>query len=95
MNTQAKDLVAINRIGWDAIWHLDGWWVGNEKGVTCYADHRLARIAMTVLWQRDGGRQLNYRIKTFDGATKCAGDYKPRLSYDEAMTRYMKTKKPL
>jgi len=81
-------LVSCDRIGWDAIQHKDGWWVGTDKGVTCYEDHELARVALTIIWQREGGRQLNYRIKTFTGANVQNGEHTPKLSAVDALKRY-------
>ena len=81
-------LVSCDRIGWDAIQHKDGWWVGTPKGVTCYADHDLARAALTNIWQREGGRQLNYRIKPFTGANKAAGEHTPPKSAVDALRDY-------
>ena len=83
-----KDLVRPNRIGWEAIQHKDGWWVGTDKGVTCYGDHDLARYALTVIWQREGGRQVNYKIKPFTGADRLAGEHTPLKSAEEAMLDY-------
>ena len=81
-------VVSCDRIGWDAIQHKDGWWVGTEKGVTCYADHDLARAALTIIWQREGGRQLNYRIKPFTGANVAAGEHTPPKSAVDALRDY-------
>lgn len=83
-----QDMVAANRIGWDAIQHKDGWWVGTENGVTCYADHDLARAALTIIWQREGGRKLSYHIKPFTGANVANGEHTPKLSAVEALNRY-------
>lgn len=80
--------VEFNRIGWLALRHKDGWWAGTEEGVTCYGDPELARVALTVAWQRDGGRSLNFRIQTFQGDAVKAGDYTPRFSAEEALSRY-------
>jgi hypothetical protein len=84
----APQLVSCDRIGWDAIQHKDGWWVGTEKGVTCYGDHELARVALTIIWQREGGRQLDYRIKPFTGANAVNGEHTPKLSAADAMNRF-------
>ena len=81
-------LVSCDRIGWDAIQHKDGWWVGSDRGVTCYADHDLARAALTIIWQREGGRQLSYRIKPFTGANKAAGEHTPPKSAVDALRDY-------
>jgi len=87
---ELDDLIAINRVGWEAIRHKDGWWVGTEKGVTCYGDHELARMALTLVWQRDGGKQLNFKIEKYtEVATKKADpDYTPEYSAEEALKRY-------
>lgn len=88
-----KDLeamVAVNRVGWEAIQHKEGWWVGTEKGVTCYGDHELARMALTLVWQRDGGRILNFRIKEYTQVAdnNVAPDYTPKYSAEEALKNY-------
>ena len=83
-----QGLVRCDRIGWDAIRHKDGWWVGTQRGVTCYGDHDLARAALTIIWQREGGRQLNYRIKPFTGANVANGEHTPKLSAVDALNRY-------
>jgi hypothetical protein len=83
-----QDMVSCDRIGWDAIQHKDGWWVGTHKGVTCYGDHELARVALTIIWQREGGKQLNYRIKPFTGANVQNGEHTQKLSAVEALKRY-------
>lgn len=85
---ELKDVVGINKIGWEAIQHKDGWWVGNDKGVICYNDHELARVALTILWQRDGGGTLTYEIKVFTGANQDAGEHTPKFSAEEALARY-------
>jgi len=85
-----SDKVAKNVLGWFAIRHKEGWWVGNEDGVTCYAERELAQYALTIIWQRDGGRQLNYRIHRFTGADHITGETTPKYSAEEAMTRYEK-----
>lgn len=83
-----QQLVGCDRIGWYAIQHKDGWWVGTDKGVTCYGDHQLAQIALTIIWQREGGQQLNYRIKTFTGANVKNGEHAPKWSAVDAIKRY-------
>ena len=85
-----ENLVGCNIVGWEAIQHKDGWWVGSCNGVTCYANHDLARAALTIIWQREGGRAVNYRIKTFTGADVCAGEHTPPKSAVEAMQDYEK-----
>lgn len=80
----------INRIGWLAIQHKEGWWVGNDKGVFCFnpSEPQLAKAALTIVWQRDGGKQLNFRIATFTGADTKAGEYIPLKSGEQAMKDY-------
>jgi hypothetical protein len=92
-----KDLeekVAVNRVGWEAIKHNDGWWVGTEKGVTCYADHDLARVALTLVWQRDGGKKLNFRIEKYEQVAdkNVAPDYTPIFSAEAALQNYESAK---
>jgi hypothetical protein len=77
-----------NKIGWHALQHKDGWWVGTDEGVVCYEDHEMARIALTILWQRDGGQALNYIIKVFTGADTKAGEHTPKFTAEEAIKRY-------
>ena len=88
MTSDIASQVGVNQIGWDAIQHKDGWWVGTSKGVTCYKNHDLARYALTTIWQREGGRRLNYRIKTFTGAEVDAGEHTPVKSASQAMADY-------
>lgn len=84
-----QDLVACNRAGWFAIRHRDGWWVGTDEGVTCYAEHELASAAMTILWLREGGRRLDYWVTRFPGeSVKLAGDHTPKHSLEEALALY-------
>ena len=80
--------IAKSRIGWHAIKHKDGWWVGDDVGVTCYEDRELAKVALTIIWQREGGRRLNYRIETFTGADVKNGGHTPPLSAREALNNY-------
>jgi hypothetical protein len=77
-----------NQIGWHALQHKDGWWVGTENGVTCYKDYDLARCALTILWQREGGNELNYSIEKFTGADAIDGEHTPKLSAVEALQNY-------
>lgn len=86
---ELTDLVKYNHLGWEAIQHKDGWWVGTDEGVPCYGTHALARVALTIVWQREGGHQLiNYRICKFTGANVVNGEHTPKLSAVEALTRY-------
>tara|TARA_S200002703_G_scaffold93880_1_gene81069 strand:+ start:1459 stop:1788 length:330 start_codon:yes stop_codon:yes gene_type:complete len=77
-----------DRIGWWALRHRDGWWVGTDKGVNCYEDHDFARVALTILWQREGGRVVNYRIERFTGANVIAGEFTPQKSGEQAIRDY-------
>lgn len=83
-----NNLVGINRIGWFAIRHRDGWWIGNDEGVICYRDRDIAATAMTIAWQRDGGRELKYKIEVFKGQHKKVGEHTPKYSAEEAIKRY-------
>ncbi len=85
---KAVSLIETNRIGWLAIMHHDGWWVGTDKGVTCYADEQLAKAALTIIWQRDGGQRLKFRIRKFTGATVRTGEYATVKSATQAMKDY-------
>ena len=91
-----EKLVAFNRVGWEAIKHVDGWWLGTEKGVTCYADHELARVALTLAWQRDGGGKLNFRIAEYTQVAdkNVAPDYTPIYSAEDALKNYEKKAEP-
>ena len=88
-----KAMVAKNVIGWFAIRHKEGWWVGNEDGVTCYGLRELAQYALTIIWQREGGRRLDYRIHRFTGVTHANGVHEPKYSAEEALNRYEKESK--
>ena len=78
-----------NRKGWHAVRHRDGWWVGSKAGVTCYENRIDARAAMTILWQREGGKKLNYSVAVFPGnPMKDVGEHCPTSSAVEAINRY-------
>lgn len=84
-----KAKVAPNRIGWYALRHRDGWYVGTDDGVTCYADHDLARAALTIAWQRDGGRRVNFKIVTYiEPSIHLTGEYTPQKTAIEAIHSY-------
>lgn len=83
-----KQLCRRNVIGDFAIQHKDGWWVGDDEGVLCYPDRDMARMALTIIWQRDGGGVLNYKIDTFTGADTITGTETPKYSAVEAIARY-------
>lgn len=88
---KGKDIEAMvqpNRNGWFAIRHKDEWWVGTDKGTTCYQERDLARYALTLIWQRDGGRRLDFRIFTFTGADANTGEYTPKKSAKQALKDY-------
>ena len=87
-NSNIRDLVKPNQIGWFAIRHKDGWWVGTDAGATCYKERALARYALTIIWQREGGEQLDYRIEPFTGADVDAGEHTPEKSAEDAMRDY-------
>ena len=93
-NIAPGEYVKPNVPGWWAIQHKDGWWVGTAEGVTCYGIHDLARAALTIIWQREGGHRLDYRIKNYDETgTVNAGEHTPPKSAAEAMAAY-ETKNP-
>lgn len=77
-------------IGWWGIRHKDGWWVGTSEGANTYDDIYLARVALTILWQRDVGKALNYKIERFTGANIIAGDFTPQKSAEDAIQDYEK-----
>jgi len=85
---QRKELVQVNHPGWFAIQHKDGWWVGTEAGVICYRDMDLAKVALTIHWQRDGGKQLNFRISRYCKADILTGEYTPEKSAEQALKDY-------
>lgn len=94
MNPQSPDIklpaMDIDREGWWAIQHTDGWWCGTERGVTCYEDRDMARVALTILWQMDGGGKLNYRIKPCPGPTVPGDEVKFEKSAEQAILDYEK-----
>jgi len=77
-----------NHPGWWAVRHKDGWWPGDENGVPCWEDKEIARLAMTMCWQRDGGGKLNWVVDQFTEVTHKTGEYEPKYTFDEAMKRY-------
>lgn len=83
---------AIDKAGWWAIKHNDGWWAGTADGVICYEDYEMARVALTMRWQMDGGGKLLYRIKQFPGVDTVAGEaHVPKKSAEQALTDYENT----
>ena len=82
-------------IGWWGLRHKDGWWVGTSEGANTYDDIYLARVALTILWQRDGGKALNYKIERFTGANIIAGDFTPQKSAEDAIKDYEENDKDL
>lgn len=81
--------IAPNKVGWLAIQHKDGWWVGTEAGVTCYKEIALAKAALTIIWQREGGGRLNYRIFRFTNSNlKRVGEHTPPKSARQALKDY-------
>ena len=86
---ELADKVKINRPGWYALRHKDGWWVGGEAGVTCYASRALAAYALTIAWRRDGGKQLNFKVdKYLELAKVPAGTYTPGIGAEDALKAY-------
>ncbi len=81
MNIQ--DQVKPNRIGWFALRHKDGWWVGTSTGVTCYETEELARAANTIATEREGRRV--FKIETFTGANVKNGEHTPKFSAEQAI----------
>ena len=80
--------VAVNKPGWWAIRHIDGWWVGNNEGVLCYEEEEVGRAALTILWQRDGGGRPPYKLKRFTEANKITGKHTPEKSAVQALKDY-------
>jgi len=85
--------IGVNRVGWFAIRDRQGW-VGTEEGVTCYKFRKFARVAMTILWQRDGGGPVNYRIARFFGEVRKISEHTPIKSAEEAITDYERKEHP-
>ena len=81
-------------IGWWGLRHKDGWWVGTEKGANTYKDRTFAKMALTILWQREGGGPLNFKIEEFTGANIFKGDFTPKKSAEQAIDDYERTAKP-
>ena len=76
--SKPKKPYEFNKIGWPAIWHRDGWWFGTKDGVICYATRELAAAALTIIWQATGGRggkRFEFRVQSFTGADRIAGDF--------------------
>lgn len=81
--------VGINQIGWYALRHRDGWWLGNSQGVACYGELETAKAALTIAWQRDGGVKCNFHIAVYGGEElKETGEYTPKLSAHDAISDY-------
>jgi hypothetical protein len=87
---QWKEGIQPNIIGWFALHHKDGWWVGTERGATCYKTMEHARVALTILWQQEGGSRINYRIKAFTGAEVCTGEHALKKTAGQAIADYEK-----
>ena len=84
-------LVGINVEGWEALQHKDGSWVGNDEGVICYGNHMLARVALTILWQREKPHKFpEYKIAKFTSAPVKGESFTPKYSAEEALKRYEK-----
>lgn len=95
MNTPTSEpQTAIDQPGWWAIRHNEGWWVGTEQGVLCYEDFEMARIALTIRWQMDGGGPLHYRIRKFPGPTVAGDEIKSTKTAEQAIIDYESTIQP-
>lgn len=81
-----------NHKGWWAVRHRDGWWVGTEQGVPCYEERLWAQYALTIIWQRDGGKGVNFRVALFTGANVVTGEYTPIKSAEQALADYERQK---
>ena len=65
------------------------YYVGNTQGVVCYRYKLLAQAALTILWQRDGGGRLNYRITTYTGDPVVdTGEVETKLTSEQALKNY-------
>jgi hypothetical protein len=78
-----------NRIGWYAIKHRDGWFIGTASGVTCYATEELARAANTIanerVWDQGSGYPYPFRIQVFTEACHPNGEHTPKRSASAAV----------
>ena len=92
--TELLEGVGYNQIGWFALRHRKGWWLGNDKGVICYRDKDIASAALTIAWQREGGHRLDYRIEVFPAFIKLkdTGTHTPPKSAEQALRDYEKRK---
>jgi hypothetical protein len=52
--------------------------VGTSEGANTYDDIYFARVALTILWQRDGGKAINYKIERFTSANIIAASSRLR-----------------
>lgn len=91
MNEPLNMNTSPGRIGWWGIKHRDGWWVGTNKGANTYEDHYFARMALTILWQMEGGKACCYKIEKFTGANIIAGEFTPNKSAEQAIRDYERT----
>lgn len=87
-----EEEVGVNVVGWFCLRHKDGWFVGTEKGVTCYRQHYIARAALTFAIERERGRWNTYRIATYTGAPIHNGEHTPELSAEQAWLNLEKRK---
>ena len=85
MSEKMTELVDHNKLGWLALQHKDGWWVGSEKGVTCFKTRVIAQAALTIACEREGAR--HYKIRTFTGAPIRNGEHTPKYSGAEALAK--------
>ena len=46
--------------------------------------------ALTLVWQREGGKELDYRIRQYTGDTVPAGEHTPVKSAERALKDYEK-----
>lgn len=84
------DGVRLNVRGWWAVREVNGAWIGTDEGVTCYRDRDLARVALTILWQRDGGGPLKLEVAAFTGADLKVGRHRPAKDAVTALRDYEK-----
>jgi hypothetical protein len=83
-----KPAFEYNHIGWLAIRHKDGWWLGKSDGVPCYPKRDIARAALTIVWQMDGGKKMNFHLEPFTGVNKDAGKYEMKKTGAKALRDY-------
>ncbi len=78
--------VGINKPGWYCLRHAtEGWLVGNEFGVLCYATEQLARVVRSVATEMDRAAS-SYIIQPFEeNDYTYTGDHETEITSVEAI----------